>query len=89
MIKETSNSRYICQNKLDNACFQQDMTYGDFKDLPTRTTADKAFNIAKNPKHDGCQRGITPMIYKCFDKKSSGNGVKRKIMSNQEVAELL
>ena len=48
---------------------------------------DKAFDIAKNPKHDGCQRRITPMIYKCFDKKSSGSGVKRKIMSNQEVAE--
>ena len=48
------------------------MTYGDFKDLTRRTASDKilcdeAFNIAKNPKYDGCQRGIVSMVYKCFD----------------------
>ena len=32
---------------------------------------DKAFNIAKNPKYDGHQRGITSMVYKFFDKKTS------------------
>ena len=37
------------------------MAYGDFKDLARRTASDKilpdeAFNIAKNPKHDRCQR---------------------------------
>ena len=36
-------------------------------------TADKvlcdiAFNIAKNPKYDGCQRGLTSMVYKFFEK---------------------
>ena len=36
------------------------MAYGDFKDLATRTYADKilrdkAFNIAKDPKYDGYQ----------------------------------
>ena len=30
--KETGDSRHINQNKLDKACFQQDMAYGDFKD---------------------------------------------------------
>ena len=30
---------------------------------------DKAFNIAKNPKYDGYQRGLASMVYKCFDKK--------------------
>ena len=25
---------------------------------------DKAFNIVKNPKYDGCQRGIASMVYK-------------------------
>ena len=29
-FKETGDSRYICQNELDNACFQHDMTDGDF-----------------------------------------------------------
>ena len=32
-FKETRDSRYICQNELDKACFQHDMAYGDFKDL--------------------------------------------------------
>ena len=31
--KETGEPRYIYQNKLDKACFQHDMGYGDFKDL--------------------------------------------------------
>ena len=39
------------------------MAYGDSKDLKNRTAADKvlrnkAFNIAKNPKYDGYQRGF-------------------------------
>ena len=42
------------------------MAYGDFKDLTERTTADKvlrdkAFNIAKDPKYDGYQRGLASM----------------------------
>ena len=31
-FKETGGSRYIYQNKLDKACFQRDMAYGDFKE---------------------------------------------------------
>ena len=59
-FKETRDSRYIYQNKLDKACFQHDMAYGDFEDLTRRTASDKmlhdkAFNIAKNPKHDRYQ----------------------------------
>ena len=55
------------------ACFQHDMAYGDFKDLkrktfPNSVLRDKAFNIAKNPKYDGYQRGLASMVYKCFDK---------------------
>ena len=50
------------------------MAYGDFKDLARRTASDKflrdkAFNIAKNPKHDRYQRGLASMVYKYFDKK--------------------
>ena len=48
----------VYRNKLDRVCFQHDMTYGDFKDLPRRTASDKvlrekAFNIAKNPEYYG------------------------------------
>ena len=57
------------------------MAYGDFKDLERRTFSDKvlrnkAFNIAKNPKCDGYQRGIASMVYKCFGKKTSGGAIK-------------
>ena len=31
-LKEAWNSRHIYQNRLDKACFQHDMVYGDFKD---------------------------------------------------------
>ena len=53
------------------------MTYGDFKDL-TRTTASdkillyKIFNIAKNSKY-GYQRGPASMVYKFYDKETSGS----------------
>ena len=70
------------------------MGYGGFKDLPRRPTSDKilhnkAFDIAKNPKYDGYQRDLASMVYKFFDKKSSGGAVKSKNISNQELAEKL
>ena len=51
------------------------MGYGDFKDLLRRTTSDKVlhditFNIAL--KYEGYQLGLASVIYKSFDKKSSG-----------------
>ena len=74
-IKETGDSRYISQYKLNKACSQHDMTCGDFKDLPriasNKILRDKAFNIAKNPKYDGYQRGLASVVYKFFDKKST------------------
>ena len=79
-FEETEDTNYIYKNELDKVCFQHDMAYGDFKDLKRRTFSDKvlrdnAFNIAKNPKYDGCQRGLASMVYKVFDKKSSGSGI--------------
>ena len=73
-FKQTGDTKYIYKNELDKACFQHDMAYGDFKDLARRTASDKvlrdkAFNIAKNPKYDGYQGGITSMVDKFFDKK--------------------
>ena len=67
-FKETVDKSYIYKNELDKACFQHDMAYGDFKDLKRRTASDKdlrdkAFNIAKNPKYDGYQRGLACMVY--------------------------
>ena len=50
------------------------MAYGDFKGLPRRTASDKilrdkTFNIAKNLRCDGYQRGLASMVYKFFDRK--------------------
>ena len=66
-FKETGDTSYIYKNKLDKACFQHDMAYGYFKDIKRRTASDKvfrnkAFNIAKNPKYDGYQRGLASVV---------------------------
>ena len=79
-VKQTRYARYIYKNELDKACFQHDVVYGDFNDSAKRTAADKvlrdkAFNIARNPKYDGYQRGLASMVYKFFDKKTKGSGV--------------
>ena len=88
---QTGNTSYIYKNDLDKACFQHDMSYDKFKDLGKRTQSDevlrdKAFKIASNPKYDGYQRGLASMIYKLFDKKSTGSGIKNKIKQNQQLA---
>ena len=92
-FKETGDSRYIYRNELDKACFQHDMAYGDFIDLANRTAAnkfsrDKTFNIAKDPKYDGYQRGLDSMVYKFFDKKTAGSGIKSLPRNEQLVEEL-
>ena len=35
-FKETGDTSYVYKSKLDKACFQRDMAYGDFKDLKRR-----------------------------------------------------
>ena len=40
-FKETEDSRNIYQNEVDKACFQRDMTYGNFQDLTKRTVSGK------------------------------------------------
>ena len=77
---ETGNTDFIYKNELGKACFQHDMVYGKAKDLVRRTQSDKvlrdkAFKIASDPKYDGYQRGLASMVYKFFDKKSSGSGI--------------
>ena len=102
-FKETGDTNHISKNELDKACFAHDAAYSDSKDLTKRTIADKilknkAFNIAKDPKYDGYQRGLASMVYKFFDKKSTsltdksteGSGVNTKLTpQNQQLAEEL
>ena len=89
-FKETGDTNYVFQNELDKACFVHDATYSDSKDLTKRTIADKnlknrAFDIAKDPKYDGYQRGLACMAYKFFDSKVSGSGAKL-IPENEQLA---
>ena len=77
---QTRNTNFIYKSELDKACFRQDTVYGKSKDLEKRTQSDKvwkdkAFKIANDPKYDGYQRGLASMVYKFFDKKSSGSGI--------------
>ena len=55
IFQESGHSRYTCQNKLYNACFQHDIAYGDFRDLYRRTARyevlpNKTFDIGRNPE---------------------------------------
>ena len=95
-FKETGNTNYIYKNELDKARFAHDAAYSDSKDLTKRTVADKtlrnrAFNIAKDKKYDGYQRGLASMVYKFFNKKSKGSGAKhvniKLTPQNQKLAE--
>ena len=97
-FKETGDTNYIYKNELDKTCFVHDAIYSDSKDLTKRTVADKilknkAFDIAKDPKYDGYQRGLASMVYKFFDKKSVGSGAKhvntKLIPLNEQLAEEL
>ena len=67
------------------------MAYGDFKNL-TRTTAsdeilhDKTFNITKNLKYDGYQRGLASTVYSFFDTKTGGGLVKNEKYVKQRIS---
>ena len=74
------------------------MAYGGFKYLAktiasVKALRDKAFNIAKNPKWDGYQRGLASMVNKFFDKKAVGSGVNthanKSAFNNEKLAEEL
>ena len=91
--KETGDTNDICMNELDKACFTHDAAYSDSKDLTKRTIADKilknkAFDIAKDPKYDGYQRGLASVVYKFFDSKVSGTGAKLMLENEQLANEL-
>ena len=54
----------------------------------------KVFDIAKNPKFNGYQRGLASTDYKCFDKKTSdankGTGTNSQVAAeNKKLAETL
>ena len=75
-----------CRKKAES----ENLKFGEFEELPRGTASDivlrdKSFNIPKYPKCDEYKRGPASMVYKFFDKKSSGGAIKIKIISNQQL----
>ena len=74
----SSDSLDLCIMLVDHpqlyiACFQHDMAYGAYIDVPRRMTSDKvlrdkAFGIASNKKYDGYQRRLASMVFKFLSK---------------------
>ena len=89
-FKQTGDTRYIYRNELGKARFQHDSPYAYHKDLINRTEADKvlrdkAYDIASNPEYDGYQKGLASMVYKFFDKKSTGSGIASSLILADEL----
>ena len=69
---ETRDTNYIYKNEMDNAFFQHDMAYNEYKGLQKRKQSDKvlkdkAFRIISH-SNNGYERGLASMVYKFFDK---------------------
>ena len=87
-LMQTGDTNNIYKKELDKVSFQHDMAYGKYKDLERRAQSDKvlkdkAFETANNPKYYGHQRRLVSMVYKFFDKKSKGNGIKNQQLANE------
>ena len=71
------------------------MAYSKFKDIEKRIQSDivlknKALKIASNPKYNGYERAS--MVYKFFDRKSKGAGLKENqgnFLQNSQLADEL
>ena len=73
--KLRENKNNLFRKEFDKACFAHNAAYSDTKDLDRRTVSDmilkkEDYEIARNWKHYGCQRALTSMVYKFFDKKT-------------------
>ena len=70
------------------------MAYNKFKDLEKSTQSNivlknNALKIASNPKCNDHERGLASMVYKFFDKKSKGSGLKENqgnFLQNSQLA---
>ena len=85
-FREIGNSKHLHRNELDKICFAYDAAYPHSKDLAKKTVSDKilkdtAYENARNPKYNGCERPLASMVFKFFDKKAGTGG-----NSNEELA---
>ena len=88
-FKETEDSGYIYQNKLDKACFQHDAAY---ENLTRRTTSDKishdkAFSSATNPKYMDVNVDLLQLSINVLIKKLLVEQLKLKICQTKRFLE--
>ena len=71
-LKETGDWRYIYQFELGKACFQLDMAYGDFKDLPRKVAFDNILDVnkIKFDKIMDIKEVLLQWVKNLFDKKN-------------------
>ena len=79
---------HFYKNQLDKACFQHDAAYNKYKDLKNRAQSDivfkkKTYKIAVDPKYNGYDRGLEAMVYKFFNERSKGSGIKNKQLAEE------
>ena len=84
---------HIAKNRLDAACFQHDSAYNNYKDSVNRNQPDvvlknKVLKISTDPKVNGYQRSLAAMVYKFFNERTKGSGVKNSL-NNEILAEEL
>ena len=86
LLEINKELKKLCKQEI-----QHDIAYGKYKGLEKRTQSDKVLKdkdleTANNPKYDGYQRGLDSMVYKLFDEKSKGTGIKNENKQNQQLA---
>ena len=94
LLETNKESENLCKQEIQIRSIKKFSTrYGlwQVQRIKKRTQSDKVlkqkvFEMAANPKYDGYQRGLASMVYKFFDKKSKGAGIKNEIKQNQQLA---
>ena len=74
-FRETGHLRHLYWNELDKDCFAHKAAYSVSKDLAIATISDqvlkdRAYEIARNPKYYGYQRGLANIVCNFFDQKN-------------------
>ena len=78
-FEKAEDSRYIDCNQRDQAFLV--VVLRIYLGASDKVLRYKAFNMAKNLKCDGYQRGLTLTVYKSFDKKASAMRTQFKDLS--------
>ena len=91
MFVKDGRLSHLLKNRLDAACFQHDSAYPKYKDRLNGKQSDivlknKTLKIATDPRVNGYERGLAPMVYKFFNKRTKGSGINLQTHSlNNEV----